>query len=129
MTLSVPELAQEYRRAWATLDVESIVALHTPDSVFHVHGLGDAAIGRESVREAVATMVRLVPDLRFQSKRGYIGADHIVSEYVMCGTVGGAPFAFDGVDVIQVADGYVSRKDTYLDLRAHELQPFLVAAG
>jgi ketosteroid isomerase-like protein len=130
MAMSVPELAQHYGRAWAYLDLDAIIALHTPDSVFHVHGLADAAIGRESVRAAVAQMIRLVPDLRFQTIRAYIGADHMVSEYVMSGTVGGSPFAFDGVDVIQIAGGYVSRKDTYLDIRAHELQaPFLVAGG
>ena len=124
--VSVPEVARQYGRAWAHLDVDAIIALHTPDSVFHAHGLADAAIGRESVRELVALMIRVVPDLRFQTSRAFLGADHIVSEYVMSDTVDGSPFAFDGVDVIQIADGFVSRKDTYLDLRAHELQaPFL----
>jgi len=40
---------------------------------------------------------------------------HIVFEYDMSGPFGGSPFVCDGVDVIAVADGLVTRKDTYLD--------------
>ena len=43
------------------------------------------------------------------------GGDHIVFEYDMSGTFDGSPFVCDGVDVIAVADGLVTRKDTYLD--------------
>jgi hypothetical protein len=43
------------------------------------------------------------------------GDDHIVFEYDMSGTFDGSPFVCDGVDVIAVADGLVTRKDTYLD--------------
>ena len=43
------------------------------------------------------------------------GDDHIVFEYDMSGTFDGSPFVCDGVDVIAVAGGLVTRKDTYLD--------------
>lgn len=62
--------------------------------------------------------VSLIPDLAFQLKRAYVGADHIVIEYDMSGTFAGSPFVCDGADVLAVSDGLVARKDTYLDLTA-----------
>lgn len=122
MSLSAQELAGMYSKAWATHDVDAIVALHTSDSVFHVHGLTDPAAGREAIMEAVAAMFEQAPDLRFETQRGYLGTDHIVLEYVMSGTSSGSPFACDGVDVIAINDGLVRRKDTYLDLAAYQRQ-------
>jgi len=63
----------------------------------------------------VESVIRLVPDLKFEPKRLYIGADHIALEYDMSGTYGSSHFVCDGADVIAVADGLVTRKDTYLD--------------
>jgi ketosteroid isomerase-like protein len=121
--LSVPELAHAYATAWATHDVDAILALHSPDSVFHVHGLMDAATGREAIAGLITTMLTRAPDLRFEARRGYLGTDHIVFEYVMSGTSDDATFACDGVDVIAITDGLVSRKDTYLDLAAYAGTP------
>ena len=66
----------------------------------------------------MASLLTLVPDLHFEAKRVYLGADHIVFEYDMSGTTGGTSFMCDGADVIAVTDGFVARKDTYLDLVA-----------
>jgi ketosteroid isomerase-like protein len=120
MSRSAQELAGLYSRAWATHDVDEIVALHTPDSVFHVHGLTEPSAGRDAIGKAVAAMFGLAPDLRFERTRGYLGPDHIVSEYVMSGTSSGSSFACDGVDVIALNDGLIQRKDTYLDLAAYQ---------
>ena len=38
MSLSIEELAGQYHQAWTDLDVDAIVALHTEDSVFYLHG-------------------------------------------------------------------------------------------
>ena len=115
MSLTVEELAMAYHGAWVELDPDAIVALHSLDSVFHMHGAMEASAGKEAVRELIAALIRLVPDLKFEPKRLHTGADHIVFEYDMSGTFGGSPFVCDGVDVIAVADGLVTRKDTYLD--------------
>jgi steroid delta-isomerase-like uncharacterized protein len=122
MSLNVQELALRYHQAWAEHDVDAIVALHTEDSIFHLHGVADAATGRASIRQTVAALLGLVPDLRFEAKRAYFGAEHIAFEYDMSGTADGSPFVCDGVDVIAVNDGLVARKDTYLDLAAYERQ-------
>jgi ketosteroid isomerase-like protein len=115
MSLTVEELAMEYHGAWVGLDADSIVALHSEDSVFHMHGAAEPTAGKAAVRELIVALLKLVPDLKFEPKRLYSGDDHIVFEYDMSGTFDGAPFICDGVDVIAVADGLVTRKDTYLD--------------
>ena len=118
MILTVEDLAGQYHQAWADHEPTAIAALHTDDSVFHMHGVAPEAVGRTAVVALVTTLVNLVPDLAFALKRGYLGSDHMVIEYAMSGNVGGAPFVCDGADVIAVSDGLVARKDTYLDLIA-----------
>jgi ketosteroid isomerase-like protein len=118
MSLTVEELVGQYHQAWADHEPTAIAALHTDDSVFHMHGVAPEAVGWTAVAALVTTLVSLIPDLVFEPKRGYLGADHIVIEYAMSGTVGGSPFVCDGADVIAVSNGLVARKDTYLDLTA-----------
>jgi len=115
MSLTVEELAMAYHQAWVDLDPDTIVALHSDDSVFHMHGGAEPATGRSAVRGLIAAFLRLVPDLKFEPKRLYVGADHIALEYDMSGTYAGSHFVCDGADVIAVAGGLVTRKDTYLD--------------
>ena len=132
MSLSTEELAGQYHQAWTDLDVDAIVALHTEDSVFHIHGVTDAATGRTSIRQTIVALLGLVPDLHFDATRAYLGAGHLVLEYEMSGTAGGSPFTCDGADVIAVRDGLVARKDTYLDLAAYQRQAGVIpqlAAG
>ncbi len=115
MSLTVEELAMAYHGAWVELDPDAIVALHSADSVFHMHGAARASSGKTAVRELIVALLKLVPDLKFEPKRIYSGDDHIVFEYDMSGSFDGSPFVCDGVDVIAIADGLVSRKDTYID--------------
>jgi len=114
--MDIQELALKYATAWGKHDLDAIMALHSDDNVFHVHGDdGEPATGSAEVREVIAALLAQSPDLSFESKRVHFGDDHFVSEYVMSGTADGKPFVCDGVDVIAVADGLVTRKDTYAD--------------
>jgi steroid delta-isomerase-like uncharacterized protein len=130
---TVANLGESYGKAWAAHDVDAIVALHTADSVFHVHGLGEKACGSNAVGRLVAEFIAQVPDLHFEPKRVYLGAGHLIFEYDMSGTARDSSFVCDGVDVIAVRDGLVARKDTYLDLAALERQigglPHMTADG
>jgi ketosteroid isomerase-like protein len=123
----LPEFAVKYSREWAAHDPDTIAAMHTEDSVFHLHDIGPPAEGRAGVRNLIAHLLAAVPDLRFQPVRAHFGADHFVSEYVMSGTVQGRSFAIHGADVFTIRDGLVARKDSYLDWVAYSHQTGLAA--
>jgi ketosteroid isomerase-like protein len=122
MSVEIQELAARYGAAWAAHDLDAIMAMHTDDTVFHLHGGGEPAVGLAATREAFAAAAAQWPDIRFEKSRVYIGAAHFVSEYEMSGSSGGKSFTCDGVDVIAVTGGRVARKDTYLDWPAVERQ-------
>ncbi|MCU1382789.1 MAG: ketosteroid isomerase-like protein [Acidobacteria bacterium] len=115
-------LATRYSAAWGAHDPDAIVALHTEDTVFHMHGMAEPVIGAAATRRAIAALFVQWPDIQFQRKTAYFGDGHIVTEYVVSGTVDGAPFACDGVDVFQLRDGRLARKDTYLDTITYQRQ-------
>ena len=122
MDSSVPELAMSYRRAWQNKDPAMIAALHTEDSVFHLHDIIEPWVGRDAIRAAVAGFFADSPDLHFEPVRVHVGADHFVSEYVLRGTRDGKPFACDGTDVFTIRDGKIARKDTYIDWLTYRQQ-------
>jgi ketosteroid isomerase-like protein len=115
MSQRIDELAVSYHQAWVGLDPNVIVALHSEDSVFHMHGAAEPAVGRAAIRDLISAFLRLVPDVHFEMKRFYAGSDHITFEYDMSGTFEGTRFVIDGADVIATTDGLVTRKDTYID--------------
>jgi len=124
---TLPELAVRYSRAWAAHDPKLIAAMHTEDSVFHLHDIGPPAEGRAAVQDLIASLLAVVPDVRFQPIRAHFGTDHFVTEYVMSGTVQGRSFAIHGADVFTIRDGLIERKDSYLDWVAYSRQTGLEA--
>ena len=123
MSAEVQDLAVRYGAAWAGRDLDAIMAMHTDDTVFHLHGGGEPAFGRGATREAFAAVLAEWPDLRFDRKRVHIGAGHFVSEYEMSATTAeGKLLVCDGVDVFAIDERRVARKDTYLDWPALQQQ-------
>ena len=45
MATSLPEFAKCYSEAWAAHDPGAIAAMHTEDTVFHLHGLAEPQSG------------------------------------------------------------------------------------
>jgi ketosteroid isomerase-like protein len=122
MSVEIQDLAARYGAAWAEHDLGAIMAMHTEDTVFHLHGGGEPAVGLAATRAAFAAASAQWPDIRFDKSRVYIGDGHFVSEYQMSGSSEGKRFTCDGVDVIAVVDGRIARKDTYLDWPAIQRQ-------
>jgi ketosteroid isomerase-like protein len=122
MSIETQELAARYGAAWAAHDLEAIMAMHTDDTVFHLHGGGEPAVGLAATRAAFAAAASEWPDIRFEKTRVHIGDGHFVSEYQMSATANGRRITCDGVDVIAVTGGRSARKDTYLDWPAIERQ-------
>jgi steroid delta-isomerase-like uncharacterized protein len=129
-------LAERYGEAWNRQDLEAIMDLHTDDSAFAAHAAGTPpAEGKEAVREAFAGYLALLPDINFAERALHVGDDHWVLESVMSGTVAqpievdgealgenGARVEIDCVDVIEVRDGLVASKQTYIDSLAMQRQ-------
>ena len=123
MSAQVQELAVRYGTAWMEHDLDAIMAMHTDDTVFHLHGGGEAAIGRAAVREAFAAGIAQWPGIRFERSAVYVGTDHFVTQYRMSATTpDGRRVVCDGADVVAVENGRVARKDSYFDWPAIQQQ-------
>jgi steroid delta-isomerase-like uncharacterized protein len=126
-----PELQRfidRYNAAWNDHDVETIVSLHTDDSVFENHVTGDVNVGREQIARAIEGIFSVFPDLSFETRRAYIRDDLVVQEWTARGThegmmtrsgievpPSGRQVEYKGMDVIPIRDGLVARKDVYSD--------------
>jgi ketosteroid isomerase-like protein len=128
MSADVQDLAVRYGATWAARELDAIMALHTEDTVFHLHG-SEPTVGASATREAFAKAIAEWGDIRFERKRVRIGSDHFVSEYEMTARKDGHRIVCDGVDVFSVRDGLVARKDTYLDWPAVQRQLAAIAAA
>jgi ketosteroid isomerase-like protein len=111
---SVEVLAARYEQAWNSRDLDAIASLHTADSVFQLHALGgQEVVGRDAIHANFATFLDQFPDVHFARERLRVGSGHWVFESKL--TAASAQIEIDCIDVIEVRDGLVARKDTYLD--------------
>jgi steroid delta-isomerase-like uncharacterized protein len=122
------EFIDRYNAAWNDHDVETIVSMHTEDSVFENHVTGDVNTGREQIGRAIEGIFSVFPDLSFETRRAYIREDLVVQEWTARGTHEGTmtrsgmevpptgrKVEYKGMDVIPIRDGLVARKDVYSD--------------
>ncbi len=122
------EFIDRYNAAWNAHDVETIVSMHTDDSVFENHVTGDVNVGREAIGRAVSGIFSVFPDLTFETRRAYIRDDLVVQEWTARGTHQGTmarsgieveptgrSVEYEGMDVIPIRDGLVARKDVHSD--------------
>jgi steroid delta-isomerase-like uncharacterized protein len=126
---AIRELAERYGEAWNSQDLDAIMDMHTDDCVFSAFAAGTPlAKGKEAVREAFAGYIAMMPDIHFAERSLQIGENHWVLESIMSGTVdqsievegealgtSGARVEVPCVDVIEVRDGLVASKHTYID--------------
>ena len=122
------EFIDRYNTAWNEHDVDTIVSMHTEDSVFENHVTADVNVGREQIGRAVAGIFSVFPDLTFETRRAYVRDDLVVQEWTARGTHEGTmtrsgmevpptgrKVDYKGMDVIPIRDGLVARKDVYSD--------------
>jgi steroid delta-isomerase-like uncharacterized protein len=122
------DLIDRYNAAWNDHDVETIVSMHTDDSVFENHVTGEANVGRDQIARAISGIFSVFPDLEFETRRAYIRDDLVVQEWTARGTHEGTmtrsgievpptgkKVEYKGMDVIPIRDGLVARKDVYSD--------------
>jgi ketosteroid isomerase-like protein len=123
VSAEIEELASLYGVAWASRDLDAIMALHTEETVFHLHGGGEPAVGHAATRAAFAAGIAQWPDLTFTRSAVHFGDRHFVTQYRMSGTgADGGSFSCEGADVFAVENGRIARKDSYLDWPALQQQ-------
>jgi steroid delta-isomerase-like uncharacterized protein len=128
---TMQELFEAYGDAWASHDAGAIAAFHAEDGVFHLHADGEPVQGREAIRETFAGFLAQWPDLAFTEQDSVLHDGGWVVRWTMSGTLAesgevvegesaaaGAHFEVDAVDVIEVADGELTAKHTYVDSQA-----------
>jgi steroid delta-isomerase-like uncharacterized protein len=124
---SLTELIDRYNDAWNRQDVDAIVAMHTPDIVFHNHTAGERVEG-DAVRDHIAGIFANWPGMTFSSRALYVRDGLVVQEWTATAThakpmrrgdleaePSGRTVSWDGLDVIPFEDGLVKRKDVYSD--------------
>jgi len=111
----VARLVEEHDRAWNDQDVDALDVVYTDDVVFQNHTAGeDEVAGRPAVLEHIAGIFARWPDMRFASRRLYLGDAVCVSEWTAQATApDGRRLEWDGVDVMPIRDGRIARKDVY----------------
>jgi steroid delta-isomerase-like uncharacterized protein len=122
------EFIERYNAAWNAHDVDAILEMHAPDSVFENHTTGDVNVGSDAIGEAIRAIFTVFPDLEFETRRQYVRDGLVVQEWTARGThLGkmnragleveptGRPVEYRGIDVIPVENGLVARKDVYSD--------------
>jgi steroid delta-isomerase-like uncharacterized protein len=130
------ELAERYSAAWNDHDLDALMSMHTPDTVFELHQSGvDAAVGHEAVRQMFDFLIRAWPDQRFETKRLTVREDFYVSEWVLTATLAlpwrigdsvavpnGEQISVPGVDIMTCENGKIKLKSCWLDVLAMQQQ-------
>ena len=133
---AIQMLAHRYGEAWNRQDLDAIMDLHAEDCVFAAHAAGSTpAESKQAVREAFAGYIAMMPDINFAERALHVGEDHWVLESTMSGTVEqaievegesfggrGARVEVSCVDVIEVRNGLIASKHTYIDSLAMQRQ-------
>jgi ketosteroid isomerase-like protein len=115
---SLQPIFDRYAAAWEARDAGAIAALHTDDSVFHLHAAQEPAHGREAVRDAFGAMFEQWPDLSFDLVSLHLGADFWAVQW----RVRSEAFEADLADIVTVEDGLVKSKQSYIDALAVQAQ-------
>ncbi|MFE7797673.1 nuclear transport factor 2 family protein [Nocardia sp. NPDC057440] len=116
MSAATKDLFERYHACWADRDPDRIVALHTPDSIFHLHSGSQPARGRAEIRAAAVETFALVPDLTFHLVTLRVGDDFWVVQWRLSGTSAmGGLVDVDLADVVLIEDGAVREKHSYVD--------------
>lgn len=110
---SLEQIVADYNDAWNRHDLEAICAAHAPGMVFENHNAGERAEG-DTVRTHIASIFRNWPDLSFEGRRTYVGADFVVQEWTATAThPSGTTVSWDGLDIFPFENGKIVRKDVY----------------
>jgi taurine dehydrogenase small subunit len=130
-TVGLERVIHEYSDAWNRHDIDAIIAFHADDMVFDPHLGGPPARTHDEMRAQLAGLFALWPDLHFRERRLCVCGDVVLLEWTATATLAlrlelgglvaeptGEAVTWDGLDVLGVRAGQVTRKDSYFDVLA-----------
>ena len=112
------QLLERFAAAWNAHDLEALLSLVTDDCVFETatgaNAHGNRFFGKQILRAAFPTAWQIWPDARWEEATHFVCGERGVSEWTFRGTdADGLHIEIRGVDLFQLRDGKIARKDTY----------------
>jgi hypothetical protein len=102
---------------WNAHDLEGIMAMMTDDCVFWssagAHPQGGVFEGRKPVAEAFAAIFRSFPDAAWTENRTTLFGSRALWEWTFVGTADGKTTRVLGLDVLELVDDRVQRKNSF----------------
>ena len=99
-------------------DLDAIMGYFADECVFYMpRGAGprgDRYVGKAEVRAGLAKRFQGIPDVHYGDDRHWLGENFGVSEWTLTGTrVSGERVEVRGCDLLEFADGRITRKDSF----------------
>ncbi|HML24051.1 MAG TPA: nuclear transport factor 2 family protein [Aggregatilinea sp.] len=115
------ETLKAFLEAFNRHDLDAIMTFFAEDCVFDMprgpEPWGRRYIGREAVREGLASRFTGLPDVHYGDDRHWVCGSHGVSEWLLTGTTqAGIRVEVRGVDLLEFENGKIVRKDSYWKL-------------
>lgn len=112
------EALKAFLDAFNRHDLDAIMEYFADDCVFYMpRGAGprgDRYVGKADVRAGLAKRFEGIPDVHYGDDRHWACGDFGVSEWTLTGTsVAGKRIHVRGVDLLEFADGRITRKDSF----------------
>ena len=116
------QLLEAFGAAWNAHDVEALLSMVTDDCVFETAAgsdvFGNRFVGKDALRESFPMAWQTWPDAQWLDPVHFISGNRGVSEWTFQGTDRqGQRTEVRGVDVFELRDGLIARKDTYRKVR------------
>ena len=111
-------LLERFAAAWNAHDLDALLSMVTDDCVFEtaagVNPYGNRFVGKEALRAAFPSAWQIWPDARWEEATHFVCGGRGVSEWTFRGTDrDGLRIELRGIDVFELRDGMIARKDTY----------------
>ena len=115
------ELLKGFLEAFNLHDLDTIMGYFADDCVFYMprgaRPRGDRYVGKADVRAGLAKRFDGIPNVHYGDDRHWACGDFGVSEWTLTGTsVSGQHIEVRGVDLLEFAQGKITRKDSFWKL-------------
>jgi ketosteroid isomerase-like protein len=112
------DVLQQFLDAFNRHDLDAIIGFFADECVLETprgpDPWGRRYVGQEQVREGLAARFAGIPDVHYGEDQHWVSGDHGVSTWLLTGTTtAGLRLAVRGCDLLDFADGKITRKDSY----------------